>query len=235
MTDKNYDVIIVGGSYAGLSAAMSLGRSLRNVLVIDSGKPCNAPTPHSHNFLTQDGKRPSEISSVAREQVALYKTVEFQNDVVVGGTKSKDGFDISLQSGKRAVGMKLVFATGIKDELPDIPGFRECWGKSVVHCPYCHGYEYRERKTAILGNGETAIHYALLVGNLTKDLTILTNGRKDFSDGQLAKLSQHRIAVDESEVKEIEHNDGQLSAVMFKNGARNSFNAIYFKPLPATL
>jgi len=230
MTNKKYDVIIVGGSYAGLSAAMSLGRSLRDVLVIDSGKPCNAPTPHSHNFLTQDGKKPSDISSIAREQVALYKTVDFHKDVAVKAIKTNDGFDIILQSGKSVFSRKLVFATGITDQLPEIPGFRECWGKSVVHCPYCHGYEYRERKTAILGNGEVAMHYALLVGNLTKELTILTNGRKDFSDDQLAKLRQHHIAIAESEIKAIEHNGGQVPTAVFKDGTKNSFDAIYFRP-----
>jgi thioredoxin reductase len=229
MTD-NYGVIIVGGSYAGLSAAMSLGRSLRNVLVIDSGKPCNAPTPHSHNFLTQDGKKPSEISSIAREQLALYKTVDLQNDVAVNGTKTHSGFEITFQSGRRVSGAKLVFATGIKDQLSDIPGFLECWGTSVVHCPYCHGYEYRERKTAVLGNGEVAMHYALLVGNLTKDLTILTNGKKDFSNDQLEKLNKHNIAVDESEVMEIEHDRGHVKSVVFKSGSKKSYDAVYFRP-----
>ena len=230
MIDKNYDVIIIGGSYAGLSAAMSLGRSLRNVLVIDSGKPCNAPTPHSHNFLTQDGKRPSEISSIAREQLALYKTVHLHSDIAVEGKKREDGFDIIMDSGKRASAKKLVFATGINDQLLGIPGFRECWGTTVVHCPYCHGYEFRGKRTAILSNGENAMHYALLVGNLTEDLTILTNGKSEFSDEQLSKLRQHQISIEETNVKEIEHNGGHVRNVVFNDGSKRSFDAVYFRP-----
>jgi thioredoxin reductase len=140
--EKDYDVTIVGGSYAGLSAAMALGRSLRNVLVVDSGKPCNASTPHSHNFLTQDGKTPLEITNIAKSQVAKYNSVEFVSDLAVKATKIDGRFEIVLQAGKRVLSKKLIFATGIKDELLDIPGFADCWGISVVHCPYCHGYEY---------------------------------------------------------------------------------------------
>jgi thioredoxin reductase len=231
MTEQNhYDVIIIGGSYAGLSAAMSLGRSLRNVLIVDSGKPCNASTPHSHNFLTQDGKTPSAIASIARDQLTHYSSVNFQDDVAVNATKTVTGFELTLQLGKNVTGKKLVFATGIKDQLPDIPGLSSCWGISVVHCPYCHGYEYRDKKTAILGNGEAAMHYALLVSNLTKDLTILTNGKQDFSEDQMAKLRKHAISVVESEVAAVEHKDGQIQNVVLRDGKRMSFEAVYYKP-----
>ena len=128
-----YEVLIIGGSYGGLSAAMSLGRSLRKVLVIDSGNPCNASTPHSHNFVTHDGKTPAEIASIARSQVLFYKTVEFRNDAAVQGRKTTDGFEFILAPGKIVHRNKLIFATGIKDQLPDIPGFAACWGISVIH------------------------------------------------------------------------------------------------------
>src|ERR1043165_4786930 len=108
----SFDVIIVGGSYAGLSAAMALGRSLRKVLVVDSGKPCNATTPHSHNFLTQDGKKPAEIASIARQQLDTYSTVKFYEDVAISGAKTVEGFTISFQSGAMASARKLIFATG---------------------------------------------------------------------------------------------------------------------------
>jgi len=228
--DKDCEVIIVGGSYAGLSAAMSLGRSLRSVLVVDSGKPCNASTPHSHNFLTQDGQTPSELSRLARNQLAIYKTVDFHNDLVVKGTRTSGGFEITLQSGSRVSSKKLIFATGIKDQLLDIPGFSECWGISVVHCPYCHGYEYQGKRTAILANEEGAMHYALLVSNLTRDLTILTNGQPKFSEEQLAKLWHHNINVIESEVIEIKHAGGHIRNVVFKDGEAMQFDALYFRP-----
>lgn len=224
------DVIIIGGSYAGLSAAMSLGRSLRNVLVIDSGKPCNAPTPHSHNFLTQDGSSPAEINRVARKQVEQYKTVSFLDDLAVNGIRTTSGFEITSKSGETFNSKKLVFATGIKDQLPDIKGIKECWGKTVIHCPYCHGYEFHGQKTAILSNGENAIHYAQLVGNLTKELTILSNGKSDLTEEQLSKLRKHNIEVIENDVTEIIHNSGSVQHIALKDGSKLSFNAVYFRP-----
>ena len=224
-----FDVIVVGGSYAGLSAAMSLGRSRRNVLVIDSGKPCNAPTPHSHNFLTQDGSTPAAIAAIGREQVEKYPTVKFQNDVAVAGSKQGNRFNITLQNGDNVQGKKLIFATGIKDQLLPIKGFSECWGKSVIHCPYCHGYEFHSRKTAILGTGEVAMHYALLVRNLTKDLTVLTNGPHDFTQEQLDKLNKHHITLIDTKVIEIIHTGGQLRSVKLNDGSELSFDAVYAK------
>ena len=227
MTHNLYDVIIVGGSYAGLSAAMSLGRSLRKVLVIDSGMPCNRQTPHSHNFLTQDGRTPGEISTLAREQVAQYNTVQFYNDVAIQGTPNDNGFEITTQSGEKFTGKKLIFATGVKDMMPEIKGFAECWGISVVHCPYCHGYEHRKRKTAILANGEKAFHLASLVNNLTDDLTVLTSGIPEFSEDQRNKLQQCNIEVIENEVTEILHESGEVKSLLFKNGDRQKFDAVY--------
>jgi len=224
---KKYDVIIIGGSYAGLSAAMSLGRSLRSVLIIDSGNPCNKQTPHSHNFLTQDGKAPFEIMTVAKQQVQQYKTVHFQNDLAISSSKTDVGFEIVTASGKSFVGKKLIFATGIKDIMPNIKGFSECWGISVIHCPYCHGYEFRNQKTAIMANGEKAFHLAQLVHNLTKDITILTRGEADFTSEQMEKLKKHQIKIVTTEIFEIEHENGNIKYVKFTNGDKTSFDAMY--------
>jgi thioredoxin reductase len=228
--EKNFDVIIVGGSYAGLSAAMALGRSLRRVLVVDSGRPCNAQTPHSHNFLTQDGKTPAEIAALARQQVSAYSTVTLINDIAIDAAKTLDGFIVRLQSGESSSSKKLVLATGIKDQLPDIPGFSACWGISAVHCPYCHGYEFKGQKTAILSNGENAMHYAMLVGNLTKDLHIFTNGKPEFTNDQFSQLRKHNVTVNELPVVEIEHQNGHLTNVVLKNGDKHTFDALYFRP-----
>ena len=140
MKRNHFDVIIIGGSYSGLSAAMSLGRSLRQVLVIDSGLPCNKQTPHSHNFITQDGEKPAVISAKAKLQVDIYKTVQFFNGLAVKAFKKNKGFEITTESGDVFTSRKVLFATGVKDLLPEINGFAECWGISVLHCPYCHGY-----------------------------------------------------------------------------------------------
>ena len=228
MNDKNdFDVIIVGGSYAGLSAAMALGRSLRKVLVLDSGLPCNRQTPHSHNFITHDGAVPAEIADDARSQVLKYDTVQFIQDLATKGTKRKENFEISTQSGKTYTAGKLIFATGIKDLMPDIKGFSDCWGISVVHCPYCHGYEIRHKKTAILANGEQAFHLAPMVKNLTNDVTILTSGKATFDETQLLKFKEHKIEVVEKEVVEIEHKNGQLSKVVFADNTTMPFDAVY--------
>lgn len=226
-TNTHYDAIIIGGSYAGLSAAMALGRSLRNVLVIDSGNPCNATTPHSHNFLTQDGVAPGQISEVARRQVEHYETVHFVNDLAVKGNQRANGFEIALQSGTMVAGSKLIFAAGIKDLLPEIPGFSDCWGISVIHCPYCHGYEFRQRKTAILANGDRAFHLSMLVNNLTKELILLTNGQADFTAEQSEALDKHGIQIIERGVSEIVHSDGKIRHVRLINGQELVLDAMY--------
>lgn len=231
MAIKNkFDAIIIGGSYAGLSAAMALGRSLRNVLIIDSGKPCNAQTPHSHNFLTQDGKTPAEISAVGREQVEQYDTVRFYTGFATSAIQTEDGFEITTETADIFYCKKLVLATGIKDIMPDIPGFAACWGISVVHCPYCHGYENKGRKTAIMAESERAFHLASLVNNLTQDLTLLTNGKTPYSKAQLEKLQQHGIKIIEQEVTSIEHEDGQLKHIVFSDGSKAQFDALYAGP-----
>lgn len=222
-----FDVIIVGGSYAGLSAALALGRSLKNVLVLDSEKPCNAPTPHSHNFLTQDGRTPKEISTLARQQVAAYDTVQFLTDPATGATAAGGRFTVTTLSGAQFEGRKLIFATGIKDQLPNIKGLAECWGKSVIHCPYCHGYEYRSQKTGILANGAMAVHLAKLVRNLTPELVLLTNGAPQFTAAESGQLQHHAIPVIETGIREIEHSRGQLQRVVFNDGSTLPLDALY--------
>lgn len=223
------DVIIIGGSYAGLSAAMALGRSLKHTLVIDDGKPCNAPTPHSHNFLTHDGNTPAHISTLAREQVARYDRVQFLQDRAVEGTKTEEGFEIHTQSGQVYRAEKLVIATGIKDQLPAIPGYAECWGISAIHCPYCHGYEYRGRKTGILANGDMAFHLASLVRNLTDSLTLFTQGPAQFTDVQKEKLARRGVSIIEQEIGQLLHEKGHLHTLLLADGTPVPLNALYAK------
>ena len=182
---KDFDVIIVGGSYSGLAAGMALGRSLRRVLIIDSGKPCNRQTPHSHNFITQDGKTPKEIATLAKQQVEKYETVTFFNGLATNGVKTKEGFEIQTASGETFFAKKIIFATGIKDIMADIEGYADCWGISVLHCPYCHGYEVRNEITGILGNGEYGFEFSGLISNWTKKLTLFTNGKSTLTTEQV--------------------------------------------------
>lgn len=224
---NNFEVIIIGGSYSGLSAAMALGRSLRNVLIIDTGQPCNKQTPHSHNFLTQDGRTPKEISTIAKEQVEKYDSVKFYEGRAIKGKRTESGFQIKTESGELFNAKKLIFATGIKDILPDIKGFSECWGISVIHCPYCHGYEVKNEVTGILANGDAAIHYSQLVSNLTKELTIFTNGKPSFTAEQIKTLENKGIKIIESEIASFEHNSGHIQSIQFKNGSKIPLKAIY--------
>lgn len=224
---NNFDVIIIGGSYAGLSAAMALGRSRRRVLIIDGGMPCNRQTPYSHNFITHDGEKPAIIAQKAKEQVLRYPGVQFLDDLAIEGRKTDRGFDILTQNGETYQAKKLIFATGIHDELPNIPGFAECWGITLIHCPYCHGYEFRDEPTAILANGPRAFHLATLVSNLTLQLTLITNGPADFTPEQWDKLKKHHIDVVENKVVDIEHENGFLRQLTLDTEKKMFFKAIY--------
>lgn len=230
MSTENFDVIIVGGSYAGLSAAMTLGRSLRNTLIIDAGKPCNRQTPHSHNFITHDGETPGNIRDKAKAQVLAYKTVQFVNDTAISAVTNTGGFGVQTSSGKNYQSKKLLFATGILDIMPPIKGLAECWGISVLHCPYCHGYEVRHQKTGVIASGEGAVEYAKLLSNWTNALMIFTNGAPAFSDAHIAVLQKANANVYPQEIEAIEHVAGQVSTVHLKDGSRITVPVIYHRP-----
>lgn len=227
ISNNSFDVIIVGGSYSGLAAGMALGRALKKVLIIDSGKPCNRQTPYSHNFITHDGDTPAEIAALANLQVRSYDTVKFFDGLATSGFKTETGFEISVASGETFAAKKLIFATGIIDIMPDIDGFAACWGISVLHCPYCHGYEVRNEKTGILGHGEYGYELARLISNWTNDLTLFTNGHSTFTVEQTEKLEKHKIKIVEKEIERLEHNNGYLQNIIFKDGTKSSLKTIY--------
>jgi len=242
MANSIADVIIIGGSYAGLSAAMALGRAGRQALVIDSGLPCNRQTPYSHNFITQDGTAPAAIAALAKEQVLRYPTIRFISDTVTEARQQEGVFGITTTSGQQYAGHKLLFTTGIRDTMPSIPGFAECWGISVLHCPYCHGYEVKQQTTGILASGETAFEFAKLILNWTPDLTVYTNGPSGFTPEQVARLAQHHIKVISSPVAHLTHQKGYIQSITFEDGSTSSLKALYARlpftqhcPLPASL
>lgn len=228
---KTYDVIIIGGSYAGLSAAMSLGRALRYVLIIDSGKPCNQQTPHSHNFITHDGEDPLAIATLAKQQVLAYNTVAFKNGLAQSAEKLTGGsFSITTDDGEVFIAPKLVFATGMKDEMPPIKGFARCWGITVLHCPYCHGYEVKQLETGILANGDMAYELAKLINNWTDKLTVYTNGPLTLSAEQSGKLKAKGINIVSNEIAELQHQNGILNGLLFTNGSTQPVKAMYARP-----
>jgi thioredoxin reductase len=228
--NDHYDAIIIGGSYSGLSAGMSLGRSFRRVLIIDSGNPCNKQTPHSHNFITHDGHKPAQIAAEAKTQLRLYKTIEFHDGVAVSGQKTETGFRIRTQTGELFSAKKLLFATGLRDVMPDIGGFAECWGISILHCPYCHGYEIANEKTGLIGNDDMGFEFAKMIAHWTSDLTVLTNGKSTLTAEQTQLLQKHGIAIIETPIDSMRHTNGQLSHVVFKDGSLLELKAVYARP-----
>ncbi len=228
MQDRTkYAAIIIGGSYAGLSAALTLGRSMRNTLIIDGGKPCNRQTPHSHNFLTQDGEKPQLIAQKAKEQVLKYDTVRYQHGEVIEVVKNESDFTVRTTDGLVLRANKILFATGVKDLLPSIKGFADCWGISVLHCPYCHGYEVRNKKTGILANGETALEMCQLIRHWTDQLTLFTNGPADLTTAQRSAISALNIEIVEQEITELDHREGYLQKVKFVDGSQALVDALY--------
>lgn len=225
--NKAVEVVIIGGSYAGMSAAMALGRSLREVLVIDNGQPCNMQTPHSHNFLTRDGATPAFIASVAKEQVLEYPTVYWLDDTVSKVEELEDGLRVFTLGGLEYQTKKLLLATGIKDELLPIPGFAECWGISVLHCPYCHGYEVRKEALAVLSNGEMAMDFVQLILQWSSRIQLLTNGNPILTQQELTQLEKYCIPVRSSPVQSILHTDGQLYQVQLEDGTLIPLKALF--------
>ena len=224
---QEFDVIIVGGSYAGLSAGMILGRSLRSVLIIDSGNPCNEQTPHSHNFLTQDGKTPKEISQLATRQVLAYPTVKLLNDLVISARKTEKGFEVSTNSITAIKAKKILFTTGVKDIMPNIKGFAECWGISVLHCPYCHGYEVAHKNLGLIANGDTAFELCTLIQHWSDKLTLFTNGKSELNEEQHQLIKKLEIKVIETKIAELNHENGVLKSVVFVDGKRKNIDAVF--------
>ena len=228
MEENNaFEVLIIGGSYAGLSAALTLGRSRRKTIIIDSGEPCNSASPKAHNLLTHDGSSPAEITAIGKAQVLMYPSIEFKTGKATQINRALQKFEVVLESGEKYLAKKIVLATGIRDQFPAIDGFAECWGKTVIHCPYCHGFELKDRPTAIFANGEIALNFAKLVYNLTKDITILTNGKKMFSASTLNKFKERNIRLIEARVARIIEKNGAIEALLFEDGSSIKVAAMY--------
>lgn len=224
-----FDAIIIGGSYSGLAAAMSLGRSLRKVLVIDSGKPCNRQTPYSHNFITHDGSTPHAIAVVAKQQVLKYPTVNFYDGLATAAVKTPTGFEVTTAAGDVFTAKKLLFTTGIFDQTPTIPGFADCWGITVLHCPYCHGYEIKDKIIGLFANGDLAFEFCKTHSNWSKNLVVFTNGKSTLSQGQVNKLAGKNIEIIEQEINQIVHADGAIKYIVLADGSIKNIDALYAK------
>lgn len=198
-----YEVAIIGGASAGLSAALALGRSNRKTIVIDSGHPRNRPAPHAHNVFTRDNTPPLEILKIAKSQLKPYSTVHFRNAIVTKANRKNGLITLTTHKEESITVRRLILATGLTDLLPDIKGFKELWGTKIVHCPYCHGYELKDQHIGILMNGKNAEHLTPMVFNLNKSIQLFTNGKMELSS-QFKKWTKHNnITINETPVAEL--------------------------------
>lgn len=224
-----YDVIIVGGGIAGLSAALILGRCRRRVLVCDSDRPRNGASRALHGFLSRDGIDPWEMRRLGREQLRPYGNVELRRGEVIDARCLVDGFRVFCQDGSQYESRMLLLATGIIDHLPAIDGIDELYGRSVFHCPYCDGWEHRDQALAVYGGGEEGVAFALEVRGWSADLVLCTGG-EPLSDEQAERLSRYGIGVREEQLLRLEGKEGCLEALVFAAGDPLRRQALFFLP-----
>jgi thioredoxin reductase len=198
-----HDVIVIGGSYAGMAAALQLLRARRKVLVIDAGKRRNRSAEESHGFLGQDGVNPGEIARKAREQLSAYPTLIWIEGTAEEAEGEKDAFVVTTVDGTRHNGRRLLFATGVSDALPEIEGLGERWGKSVFHCPYCHGYELDQGRIGCIATGPMSLHQAQLLPEWG-EVTLFINGTFAPDETHRADLAARGVAIEDVPVTRLE-------------------------------
>ncbi|HEY2431792.1 MAG TPA: NAD(P)/FAD-dependent oxidoreductase [Vicinamibacterales bacterium] len=223
-----YDVVIVGAGPAGLSAALILGRARRRVLICDSGHPRNAASRAMHGYLSRDGMPPREFLAASREELCRYDSVELR-DIEVRSAECRAGthFHVTLADGSEHTSRKLLIATGVVDNLPAIPGFREWYGAGVFHCPYCDGWEVRDRPLVIYGRGARGLGLSLELTGWSRDLVLCTDGPSEIDGDDLARLARQRIAVREDRVARLEGTE-RLEGIVFASGETLPCDALFF-------
>jgi thioredoxin reductase len=225
MEEQIYDVVIVGGGAAGLSAALVLGRARRRVAVIDAGEPRNAPAAHMHGFLSRDGMPPADLLAAARAEVLGYG-VEIIDDRVAEITA---GFGLSLAGGRTVTARRLLLATGAVDQLPDVPGTRELWGRDFLHCPYCHGWEVRDQPIGVLSTGPGSVEYAHLLRQWSHDVIFFTHTFA-ITAAEREVLEARGIQVAEGEIAELTIVDDRLTGVRLTDGSSIPRAALFMRP-----
>ncbi|MEU8294004.1 NAD(P)/FAD-dependent oxidoreductase [Streptomyces pseudogriseolus] len=231
-TGSRYDVVVVGGGAAGLSAALVLGRARHRTLVVDAGEPRNAPSAHMQGYLSRDGMPPAEFLALGREEIAAYG-VELVRDRVVDVARGED-FTVALERGGRVRARRIVVATGLKDEMPGVPGVAERFGRDVLHCPFCHGWEVRDEPFGVLASSAAGVHQALMVSRWSKDVTFFLHrvAEEELSDLDLRRLAAAGVDVVPGEVAGLVVEDDRLTGVRMADGTVHPRSVLFVAPRP---
>jgi thioredoxin reductase len=225
MSESAYDVVVIGGGAAGLSAALVLGRARRRVAVVDAGAPRNAPAAHMQGFLSRDGMPPAELLAAGRDEAAGYG-VELIEDRVIGVAAA---FDVRLASERVLMARRVLVATGVRDELPEIPGVRERWGRDLLHCPYCHGWEVRDEALGVLGTHPGAVQHAHLVRQWSDDVVFFAHTR-GLTPVEQSELDARGVQVVRGEVERLVIEDDRLAGVELSDGRVVARTAAFIRP-----
>jgi len=223
------DVLIIGGSFAGLAAALQLGRARRRVAVLDTGLPRNRYASAAHGVLGLEGQAPGEILARARAELAALPTVRLLSAGAAEATGEAEDFRVTDTAGTVHAARRLVLAYGVRDKLPPIPGLAECWGKSVLHCPYCHGYEVADRRIGLLYSTPLSIAATRLLGDWSADVALFAHGTEIIA-AEKHKLADHGTALYEPAVTALRHEEGQLRAAVFGDGSEQALDVLFLHP-----
>ncbi|MFC3032293.1 NAD(P)/FAD-dependent oxidoreductase [Pseudoalteromonas fenneropenaei] len=225
----NADVVIIGGSFAGFAAALQLARAQRQVVVIDANRPRNRFAEASHGVFGLDGKTPQQIREQALLQLRQYPTFSLQQTSAIGVEQTRDGFAVLTEQGVSIRCKKLILAMGIQDQLPDIADIERYWGKSVAHCPYCHGYELRDQALGVLASNEFSLHQAMMLPDWGPT-TLFTQGQFTPSDTELNALEQRGVRIETSPIVALKGDAQQLSAVILEDGRSLPLQGLFVAP-----
>jgi thioredoxin reductase len=226
---SQYDVAIIGGGAAGLSAALVLARARRRIAVIDAGDPRNAPAIHMHGYLSRDGLPPSEFLMYGRKEVQHYGGEVLDGTVADLTADERGGFEASLADGQRISARRLLITTGLRDELPDLPGLNERWARDVLHCPYCHGHEVRDRRLGVIGGTAGSVRYAQIVRQWTHDLIYFT-APDTLTAVERTELAARGIGIVEGNIDRLVIDDDQLRGVQLHDGCVVPRDALFVPP-----
>ena len=229
-TSPRWDCVVIGGGAAGLSAALVLGRARKRTLLVDAGHQCNLPAGGIGGLLGHDGLPPKDLYAKGREELEKYPDVEVRDEEVTGAKEGTEGFTIELSSGSAEMASRILLATGLDYGYPDVPGITERWGRSVFHCPFCHGWEVRDRVLGVLDPGPSGATRAFLLRGWSDRLSLYTHGPAELDPADANRLQGAGIAVDEREISELRGNGDDLQAIVFADGSEAPCEGLLVAP-----